>query len=149
MSYLELAKEVAEGNIRPSPIDESLRDRAMRVVEEVITWASIYPNKWESVISALKRGWDPSQGIDSPRDVAIHWARAYQRLTEARRALLRLTEKGWRLNKKEVVAKASREATVSFSERLTWSLHRRAISAFSEDPKAIELMSKLLHRVQK
>ena len=144
MGYLELAKQaLAEEKPRQrhgaavgavasveSPAQEAL------FAGRITAWANDNPERWGKVLATLKRQWDLSQGVDSPRDVLVRWASAHQRMVKAKHEIHRLTMNGRHLTPKELIVKKSREADVSFFGRLCKALDRRIIPALALDTEA-------------
>lgn len=105
-------------------------------LDEVMAWAGDDHRRWERLLESLKRGWDLSQGIDSPRDVLVRWAMCHHRVAEARDQLRKLPGLKRPLTRREHDTQGGRQADISFYTRLVAALQARAPVALGQDVEA-------------
>lgn len=112
----------------------------------VAVWAGDDPECWKTVLTVLKRKWDLSKGLDSPRDLLVCWASAHYRRSKANTALKKLSEmRGMRrLTPGEERAERGRKADVDFFGRLARALDSRGPTALALDAEARQRLERVI-----
>lgn len=122
---------------------QHLLDQSSKLAREVSEWADNDSRRWQCLHSALLRMYTPAWERVDARDILVAWAAACLALTRAKRELMRLENRGATL--RDLDAKMSRQADLSFWGRLADRLAAQAPTALAEDAKAAKVLAALVN----